>query len=235
MSGVVAAVIPAYRAAPWVAEVVCGTREQLEVVLVVDDGSDDDTAAEARAAGAELLSHPSNLGKAAALRTAFVELFRRGVDAVVTLDADGQHLPSEIPKLLVAHRQGGDLVLGSRDHLSAGMSGLRRRSNRLSSAAISWAAGTRLADVQTGFRLYTRQVLSSTGFEGHRFAAESAVVVRAARLGFRVVSVPIELGYADGRSSSHYRPLVDSLRIARAVIAARIRPRGSKGLPVSPR
>lgn len=226
MNEVVVAVIPAFRAAPWVAEVVRGTLEQLEVVLVVDDGSDDDTAAEAQAAGAELLSHPANLGKAAALRTAFAELFRRGVDVVVTLDADGQHLPSEIPKLLAAHGQGADLVLGSRNHLFTGMSGLRRRSNRLSSAAISWAAGTHMADVQTGFRLYTREVLSSTGFAGDRFAAESAVVVRAARLGFRVVSVPIELGYADGRSSSHYRPLVDSLRIACAVIGARLRPRG---------
>jgi len=227
MSNLVAAAIPAFRAAPWVAEVVRGTLEQLTEVLVVDDGSDDATAAEARAAGAELLSHPRNLGKAAALRTAFSELFRRGFSAVVTLDADGQHLPAEIPKLLAAHRQGGDLVLGSRDHLFAGMSGLRRRSNQLSSAAISWAAGIPVPDVQTGFRLYTREVLVTTGFAGDRFAAESAVVVRAARLGFRVVSVPITLGYADGRSSSHYRPLLDSLRIARAVIAARLRPRPS--------
>jgi glycosyltransferase involved in cell wall biosynthesis len=227
MTDDVAAVIPAFRAAPWVGAVVRGTLEQLDSVVVVDDGSDDATAAEARNAGARVLSHPRNLGKASALRTAFADLLQRGVAAVVTLDADGQHLPSEIPKLLEAHRDGADLVLGSRDHLFAGMSGLRRWSNRLSSAAISFAAGAPVADVQTGFRLYTLEMLARTGFAGHRFAAESAVVVRALRLGFRVVAVPIELGFADGRSTSHYRPLVDSLRIARAVIAARLRPRGS--------
>ena len=75
MSDTVAAAIPAYRAAPWVAEVVRATRGQLDLLLVVDDGSDDDTAAEARSAGAEVLSHPCNRGKAAALRTAFAELF----------------------------------------------------------------------------------------------------------------------------------------------------------------
>ena len=224
MSERLAAAIPAFRAAPWIAAVVRGTLLELEQVLVVDDGSDDDTAEEARRAGAEVVSLAVNRGKAEALRTAFATLFGRGCDAVVTLDADGQHLPAEIPKLVQAHRTGADLVLGSRDHLFGGMSDLRRRSNRLSSATISFFAGARLPDVQTGFRLYTRELIAATGFAGDRFAAESSVVVRAARLGFRVVSVPIELGFADGRSTSHYRPLVDSLRIARAVVDARLWP-----------
>jgi glycosyltransferase involved in cell wall biosynthesis len=221
----IAAAIPAYRAGPWVGDVARATLERVEMVLVVDDGSDDDTAAEAAASGAEVISHLSNQGKAQALRTAFATLFGRGFDAVVTLDADGQHLPSEIPKLLTARSGGANMVLGSRAHLFAGMSGLRMRSNRLSSAAIAWAAGQPVPDVQTGFRLYGRELIAVTGFAGDRFAAESSVVVRAARLGFLLASVEIELGFADGRSTSHYRPLVDSLHIARAVIAARLRPR----------
>ncbi len=146
---------------------------------------------------------------------------------MVTLDADGQHLPEEIPKLLAAASAaaaggGADLVLGVRDHLFMQMSGVRRASNRLSSAAISFAAGQRVCDIQTGFRLYSRRLVAEVGFPESRFEAESAVVVRAARRGFRIVTVPVRLGFADGRTTSHYRPLVDSLRIARAVIFARM-------------
>jgi hypothetical protein len=101
------------------------------------------------------------------------------------------------------------------------MSRLRRASNRLSSRAISIVAGTRLADIQTGFRLYTKPLIAATGFPEPRFEAESAVVVRAARRRFAIVTVPVDLGFADGLATSHYRPIVDSLRIAGAVVQAR--------------
>jgi glycosyltransferase involved in cell wall biosynthesis len=220
----VGAAIPAFQAAATVADVVRRTRDVLPDVLVVDDGSSDGTAEAARAAGAEVLSHAANRGKGAALVTAFQALFGRGRDAVVTLDADGQHLPEEIPRLLEAARGGADLVLGTRDHLFAEMVGARRMANRLSSWAISLAAGRPLADVQTGFRLYTRRLIEATGFPEARFDAESAVVVRAARGGFAIATVPVRLGFADGRTTSHYRPLVDSLRIARSVMRARLDP-----------
>jgi len=220
----IAAAIAAYDAADSVGEVVRRTAQVLSEVLVVDDGSADATAAAARAAGARVVSHPENRGKGQALATAFADLFGRGFDAVVTLDADGQHLPEEIPALLGAAGGpgGADLVIGSRDHLFAAMGRVRRTSNRWSSRLISAAAGLGLADVQSGFRLYTRRLIAATGFPESRFEAESAVVVRAARRGFRVVAVPVRLGFADGRCTSHYRPLVDSLRIARAVTRARL-------------
>jgi hypothetical protein len=220
--GKIAAVIPAYQAAPSVGAVVRGALAQVREVLVMDDGSTDATAEEARRAGARVVSLPSNRGKGAALAAAFADLFGRGFDGVITLDADGQHLPEEIPKLLQAAREGADLVLGVRDHLFGEMSGIRRASNRLSSKAISFAAGQRLNDIQTGFRFYSRRLVETVGFPEARFEAESAVVVRAARRGFRVVTVPVRLGFADGRTTSHYRPLMDSLRIAGAVTRARL-------------
>jgi glycosyltransferase involved in cell wall biosynthesis len=217
----IAVAIPALQAASSIGDVVRRTRDVLPDVLVVDDGSSDGTGEAAREAGAEVVTHPRNRGKGAALVTAFRTLFARGLDAVVTVDADGQHLPEEIPVLVQAAAGGADLVLGTREHLFAEMVPARRVANRLSSWAISWAAGQPLSDVQTGFRLYTRRLVEATGFPEARFDAESAVVVRAARRGFTIVTVPVRLGFADGRTTSHFRPLVDSARIARSVVRAR--------------
>jgi len=215
-----AVAIPAYEAALSVGSVVARTLPVVRDVLVVDDGSRDGTADAARETGAEVHVLPTNRGKGAALRVAFDILFSSGFTGVVTLDADGQHLPEEIPRLLAA-ADGADLVLGTRDHLFAEMSALRRCSNRLSSRAISWAAGQSMSDVQTGFRFYTRELIERTGFPEPRFEAESAVVVRAVRLGLHVTTTPVRLGHADGRTTSHYRPIVDSMRIAAAVARSR--------------
>lgn len=218
----IAATIPAFQAEATIAAVVRGTIATMGAVLVIDDGSSDQTATAARAAGAEVISLPENRGKGTALRRAFAELYGRGYDAVLTLDADGQHLPSEIPVLLTAFEtSNADLVLGTRDHLFAAMSPLRRFSNTFSSRAISFVAGKTMNDIQTGFRIYKRELIAAVGFPEARFSAESAVVVRALRRGFKIATVPIELGRVDGRNTSHYRPLVDSWRIACAVASAR--------------
>ena len=226
-SATVAAAIPAFQAEETVGDVVLGTLELVAEVLVVDDGSTDSTSSAAGAMGARVVRHRRNLGKGSALRTAFTDLLARGFSTVITLDADGQHLPGEIPRLLEEARGGADLVLGSRAHLFAEMHPLRRASNRGSSWAISRIAGTAVADAQSGFRLYTRRLLERTGFPESRFEAESAVIVRAGRLGFRVTCVPVGLGEVDGRATSHYRPLADSLRIAGAVIRARLESRSA--------
>jgi hypothetical protein len=163
-------------------------------------------------------------GKGAALRTGMTAAFADGASAVVTLDADGQHRPDQIPELGHGLAAGADLVLGCRAAAFTAMSRLRRASNRWSSRLISLAAGERFEDVQTGFRIYGRELFLRLGLAGDGFEAESAVVVRAARAGFRVRSVPILLAQADGRGTSHYRPVRDSLRIARAVTWVRLCP-----------
>ena len=212
--------IPAFEAQATIGDVV---RRSLAFgpVIVVDDGSPDRTGEAARSCGVPVLLHDVNRGKGCALRTAFAHLLAEGYEAVVTLDADGQHPPEEVPRLLDAWRSGADLVLGTRDHLYDGMSRVRRTSNASSSWLISRVAGHALPDCQTGFRVYARELIESVGFPESRFEAESAVLVRAARRGFRIAGVPIRLDTVDGRATSHYRPVVDSLRIARAVTRAR--------------
>lgn len=221
MNGRFAVAIPAFDAAESVAQVVRRALAMGAVVVVIDDGSRDETGDAARACGVPVLTHPVNFGKGRALRTAFDHLFADGYDAVVTIDADGQHPPEELPKLLASWNEGADLVLGTRAHLFAAMGRVRRASNGTSSWLISHVAGATLPDCQTGFRLYTRRLIETIGFPEPRFEAESAVLVRAVRQGFRVVGVPVRLDKADGRATSHYRPVVDSLRIAGAVTRAR--------------
>lgn len=212
--------IPAFDAAPSIADVVRRSLAVAAGVLVVDDGSRDDTTVRAKRAGAEVVRHPVNRGKGCALRSAFDLLFARGYDHVITLDADGQHRPEEIPKLYEPTRHGADLVIGSRAAVFSEMHPIRRASNRWSSRLISFAAGQALEDSQSGFRVYSRTMIERIGFEGRRFEAESAIVVRAVRRGFHVETLTVESGFADGRMTSHYRPLSDSLRIAWAVARA---------------
>lgn len=222
MTAGTAVAIPAFEAAASVGDVVRRALAQATRVVVVDDGSGDGTGEAARRAGAVVLTHDANRGKGRALKTAFDHLFAAGFDAVITIDADGQHLPEETPKLVAAWRGGADLVLGTRDHLYGAMGAVRRASNASSSWLIGRVAGAPLPDCQTGFRLYTRGLVRSLGFPEPRFEAESAVLVRAVRHGFRVVGVPVRLSEPDGRATSHYRPLVDSIRIAGAVTRARL-------------
>ena len=224
---IVVAVIPAYEAAATVGAVVEATRRLLPEVLVVDDGSCDGTGDAARSAGARLLRLDSNRGKGRALRAGFSLALDMGASAVVTLDADGQHEPTEIPRLL--HRwqsTGAALVIGSRTDVEAQMTPARRFGYRFSRRAISFFAGIRVQDTQSGFRLYAASLLKEIRLRGTRYELESEVIVKAARTGLRVESVPIRLARVDGTATSHFRPWRDTTRICRIVVSSRFRREG---------
>ena len=215
--------IPAYNAGRTVGEVVKSCREVVSDVVVIDDGSRDDTAAVAKSAGAEVVSHPKNRGKGGALKTGFAWALEHGFDAVITLDADGQHLPREIPKFL-RHREEtrADLIIGGRAHLFGEMLPRRRMANRFSAWSIAKASGTRITDSQSGFRLYSANLLRNVRLRTDGFDMESEVIVHAGRGGFKLATIPIDLGFVDGISTSHYKPLKDTLRIAWTVTRARL-------------
>jgi glycosyltransferase involved in cell wall biosynthesis len=210
----VAVLIPAYNAARTVEPVVRGALEQMRDVIVIDDGSVDGTGDVAKRAGAQVLTHPVNRGKGGALKTGFAWACEQGYDGVITLDADGQHLPSEIPRFLDCHgKTGGDLIIGGRAHLFGQMLPRRRMANRFSAWSIAFASGTDITDAQSGYRYYSTRMLRTLRLHANGFAMESEVIVRAGRGGFKVLTTPIDLGFVDGISTSHYKPLQDTVMI----------------------
>jgi UDP-N-acetylglucosamine---dolichyl-phosphate N-acetylglucosaminyltransferase len=205
----VIALIPGYNEGPRIAAVVEGARRQLPVI-VVDDGSLDDTAERAREAGATVIEQRPNAGKGAALRTGFRRAVEEGYDAVLTLDADGQHDPAEIPSFLAAFaaQPRPDLVIGRRNFRA--MPAIRRLSNTIGGKAFSWAVGRDVPDNQSGYRLIGRRVMAATidSDEGG-FEFEVEMITTCIRLGGTIAWVPIRTIYAG--APSHIRP-IDHLR-----------------------
>ena len=217
-----AVVIPALNAGKTVGDVVRGCLEQLPDVVVVDDGSTDATSAAATAAGALVLRHPRRRGKGGAMKSGFAWALAHGFDGVIGVDADGQHLPSEIPKLLrCRNKTGAEMVIGGRAHLFAQMLPRRRRANRFSTWAIALFSGTPITDSQCGFRLYTAELLRRFPLRAEGFDMDSEIIVRAGMAGLKIAMTPIEMGFVDGLATSHYRPVNDTLRIAMTVLRVR--------------
>jgi glycosyltransferase involved in cell wall biosynthesis len=216
----VVALIPAYEAGGSIAAVVRGVQALLARVVVVDDGSRDDTASAARAAGAEVVSHGANRGKGAALVTGFKHAAGLGVDRVLTLDADGQHLPSEIPALLAASDANpAAIVVGARRKSGHEIRRLNRFGNWIADRLLRLIAGQPLPDTQSGFRVYPVGATLGLGAAGARFDFETEILLRAARRGMPVVGVPVAVHYPPVRERvSHYRPAWDTLRIIRTVL-----------------
>jgi glycosyltransferase involved in cell wall biosynthesis len=211
----VAVVIPAYQAAATIAAVVSRASRAVPgaTVYVVDDGSTDGTSAAGRGTGATLLVHQRNRGKGAALATGIAAALEGGADVIITLDADGQHLPEEIPGLAAPVLAGAaDLTVGARARTGA-MPWGRRCTNWLSAALASRIGGVAVPDAQSGFRALSRGVAQAVrpGEQGYDF--ETAFLLAALARGFRVGFVSASTVYA-GRPS-HFRHWADTWRQAR--------------------
>ena len=207
----IAAVIPAYGEEKHIGDVVRRTRQQLDHVLVVDDGSNDQTAARAREAGAEVIVHPQNRGKGEAIKTGLRHWLDRQFTYVVILDADGQHLPEEIDRFVnAASTLDAQLFVGTRMNDLSGMPLLRRIVNRYMSKRISRTCGQKIPDTQCGFRMLHRQLVPDVLGGANRFDYETEMLIFASRKGYRIESVPISTVYSDEISSIH--PIRDTIR-----------------------
>ena len=228
----IAVVIPALNEALRIREVAEGALRQCPNVILVDDGSDDGTAEAVADLPLTVLRHATRLGKGAGLRDGFAEALRRGFDAVISMDGDGQHSADDIPRLLAAgNRYPGWIVIGARLRKRANQPTHRRLANHFGDWGIAWGTGYQLADSQSGQRLYPADVctLGCSGIPGEDFVFEAQLLMSASQqLGTRCVSVPIEARYSEVHGApnfrpSHFRPLRDLWRITSHIVAQCVR------------
>jgi glycosyltransferase involved in cell wall biosynthesis len=215
-------IIPAYNEEQRIAPVVVGALEHIPV-LVIDDGSQDGSTRAAQEAGAQVIQQIPNQGKGVALRRGFQEALDAGYEAVITLDADGQHAPGEIPSFLeMFNKQKSDLIIGKRDFNL--IPPVRRLANSLGRWSFSWAVGQSIPDNQSGYRLLNRRMMEAVlKSDESGFEFEVEMIVICIQLGYSLDWVPIETIYRD--EGSHIHPLRHTLEFTRMVLQTRQRMR----------
>ncbi len=211
----IAVLIPALNEELAIRAVVSAALAVCADVIVVDDGSTDATLERIADLPISVIRHATPKGKGEGLRAGFREALRRGFDAVVTMDGDGQHDAADIPRLVAAAREYPDhLVIGARIRTRENQPNARRRANAVADWGISWGCGIPVADTQSGQRYYPRRALELVDIAAGGFVFEAAILIAATReLGLGVVSVPIETRYHAGARRSHFRPVIDVTRI----------------------
>lgn len=208
----ICAVIPTYNNGGTVAEVVRRVLQRGLPVIVVDDGSTDGTQDALKGLDIKILRHSQNRGKGIALRTGLEEARRLGYRQALTIDADGQHDPSDIPALVAAAAP-RTLVVGSRNIAAEGMSSGSTFANRFSNFWFTLQTAHKLPDTQTGFRIYPLEDLPSLKLLTARYEAELTLLVFSAWKGLKLVPVPVKVYYPEDRVS-HFRPFADFFRIS---------------------
>jgi len=208
--------IPAYNAQNTLGNVLDEIRPLNIDTIVVNDGSSDGTRRIAEGSGARVLEHPFNLGKGAALQTGFRYVLDSGYETVITLDADGQHDPSEIPFLLRVYGSvKPDILIGSRAEGFDRMPFLRRFWNRLGARAVARLCHSDIRDSQSGYRVIRTEVLGGMELTTLRFETELELLIKACKKGFGVLSVPIKVHRIDGTNTSHFRPVSDTWKVCK--------------------
>ena len=203
--------IPSYNEARTIGQVIRDVRARNLAAYVVDDGSSDNTAAIAASEGAVVIRQPANKGKGAALREGFKNVLAAGFDAVIAMDADGQHSADDIDNLIRRmDGTGADMIIGNRMDDTAAMPGTRVYTNRFMSHLISMVAGQYIPDSQSGYRLIKRKVLETISLESSNYEIESEMIIMAARSGFRIEAAPIKTVYQDEKS--RINPVIDTWR-----------------------
>lgn len=210
--------IPAFNEEGTIAKVIVRSQRYANKVLVVDDGSSDDTGLIAKSLGATVVRHEKNLGKGAGLRDCFEWAKGNGADVLVTLDGDGQHDPSKIPLLVDALEMGdADVVIASRTARPSDMSRHRWAGARMLDLATQVKIGNRFVDSQSGFRAYSRRAIDNLVVAEFGMGVDSELIMKANRAGMRIVEVPVAAAYS-GLDSSTHNPLMHAFDVLFSVL-----------------
>ena len=216
MNGRYCVLIPALNAAQTIASLVERVKNQGLTVIVIDDGSTDETALIAAKLGATVISHLHNRGKGTALRTGFQYALRMAYDGVITMDGDGQHDPMDIPRVIRSgEREHAGIVLGNRMGDAQAMPRLRRWTNQVMSRVISRLVHQPIPDSQCGFRLIRKEVLQSVSLRATRFEIETELLLFASTHRWKIVSVPVQTIYQN--SASRIQVLPDLIRVLQVI------------------
>ncbi|UCD09155.1 MAG: glycosyltransferase family 2 protein, partial [Dehalococcoidales bacterium] len=201
--------LPAYNEERAVAGVILQAKAYADMVIVVNDGSVDKTAKMARLAGAEVVEHGENKGYGAAIQTILAEAGRRNADILVIIDADAQHDPDEIPRLVEAVKAGSDVVVGSRESQKDVIPGYRRLGQSILAKFANIAARQNLSDTESGFRAYSKKAITEMELTQQGMAISAEIISEASHKGLIISEVPISVSY-DGVSSSQ-NPILHGL------------------------
>jgi len=212
----ICAVIPTFNNQSTIGRIVVETQREIDDVLVIDDGSTDETARLAGNAGAYVIKGLRNRGKGNSLRIAFRYALANNFDAIITIDADLQHDPSEIPKFINQYRTDkSKIVIGNRMQGNEKIPPIRYGPNRIGAYLFSWLIGCPVEDSQCGFRLYDHEVMENIPVLNDGFEAEADILLKAGKRGYNIGFVPIRAIYfSDNRHKSYYRPIKDTFRIS---------------------
>lgn len=207
----ICAILPAFNEAEYISGIISKIKSFSVDVIVVDDGSQDETASLAKRQGAFLIQYKTRRGKGSSLKDGFDYARKNNYDIVITMDADGQHDPEEIPLFLKkAEDLSPCIVVGNRMANPTGMPAIRIFTNRLMSAVISAICQQKIPDTQCGYRLFPKDVLSSIDIEARRFEIESELLIKLSKKGYKIESVPIKSIYAG--ETSRINPIFDTFR-----------------------
>jgi len=210
-------IIPTYNEAKAIAELIRQIQQQNLDILIIDDGSNDNTPQIVRDSGANILRNQSNEGKGASLIKGFNYALSKDYDAVITMDGDGQHLPSDIAYFMrLAKYSNSGIFIGNRMFKSESMPPLRFLTNKFMSWFISKVTKQEIPDTQCGFRLIKKEVLKRLKLKASKYEIESEILIKAARFGFMIESVPVKTVYVGQKSQIN--PFIDTLRFIRFIV-----------------
>jgi glycosyltransferase involved in cell wall biosynthesis len=195
--------MPAYNEARYIGSLVLQAKHYADEIIIVDEGSTDATANIASLAGATVVRHELNQGYGQTIRSLLAEAKKRDVAILVVMDADSQHNPDEIPRLIEGIKGGADIVIGSREMQANKIAGYRRLGQKVLSRMTGFASRQRLKDTESGFRAYSRRAINALELKETGMAVSSEIISEAASKGLKIAEVPISVAYTGDGSTLH--------------------------------
>jgi glycosyltransferase involved in cell wall biosynthesis len=208
--------MPAYNESKYIGSMVLSTRQYVNEVVVVDDGSGDDTSKIAQFAGADVIRHPQNKGYGAAILSIFDEARKRDPDVLIILDADAQHNPQEIPNIIKPILEGYDVVIGTREKQAEKIPFYRRIGQKVIARSVNILSDEHLSDSECGFRAFSRKAIAELHLKESGMAISAETVAEAARQNLKIIQVPVSVIY--GKDGSTLNPVSHGLGVMTRIL-----------------